>query len=82
MPLNIYTKWSDFRNQLSQLNSLNIPRYIRTHNEHHFQLHGFCNASQWACVYIRSRTANDEFCIKLLYSKTNVAPIKQYLFHD
>ncbi|KAK9678919.1 Pao retrotransposon peptidase [Popillia japonica] len=56
LPIDIYTKWQNLRNELTLLNKIRIPRYIFNSLPVHIELHGFSDASErayGACVYIR-----------------------------
>lgn len=78
--LDIHTRWLKFKDQLNELNNLSIPRCVRIHsNDADFQLHEFCDSSQWAygaCIYIRTQMSENEFRVELLCSKTRVAPLR------
>ncbi|XP_077258485.1 uncharacterized protein LOC143895318 [Temnothorax americanus] len=80
IPLDLHTRWSAFKEQLTALNELRIPRFIKERGEHsRFQIHGFCDASQrayGACLYIRRQIGENEFRVDLWCSKTRVAPLK------
>ncbi|XP_011858081.1 PREDICTED: uncharacterized protein LOC105555666 [Vollenhovia emeryi] len=73
------TKWQNYEKQLKCLNNLAIPRKIVVDRAGLIELHGFADASQrayGACVYLRSSMNNDEFTVRLIASKSRVAPVK------
>ncbi|XP_018405227.1 PREDICTED: uncharacterized protein LOC108781676 [Cyphomyrmex costatus] len=80
VPLNIHTRWVEFRAQLDSLNHLRIPRFVNfSMDTQSTQIHGFCDASQnayGACIYVRTRTAPHEYRSELLCSRSRVAPLK------
>ncbi|XP_037050902.1 uncharacterized protein LOC119084808 isoform X2 [Bradysia coprophila] len=81
LPKNIASVWTEFRNELHQLENIQINRW------NHFgagvkkiEIHGFSDASEKAyaaVIYSRVVNQNDEIHITMLTSKTRVAPIKQ-----
>lgn len=66
--LDLHTRWSALKDQLNELNKLNIPRFVGAHIKYlHFQIHDFVT---WAddrmahiCLYNHRQIANDEFRI-------------------
>lgn len=71
------SQWMGLRQDLSHLQCIQIPRWIGSHKS--IELHGFCDASQWAyaaAVYCRI-TNGDKVITQLIAAKTKVAPIKQ-----
>lgn len=79
VPLEIDTKWRNFRNKLVELNTLRIPRRICCDKSIHTEIHGFCDASleaYGACVYIRSVNKQGDIQVRLLTAKSKVAPLK------
>ncbi|XP_011858761.1 PREDICTED: uncharacterized protein LOC105556289 [Vollenhovia emeryi] len=56
-----------------------IPRRILCDEPRSIELHGFCDASEQAygaCLYFRTTDANQQHHIRLLCSKSRVAPLK------
>jgi len=79
LPSALHTTWISFREQISELNQLKVPRRVRTEDCARLELHGFSDASQnayGACVYVRSITNDKEIQVQLLCAKTRVAPLK------
>ncbi|XP_036150741.1 uncharacterized protein LOC118648525 [Monomorium pharaonis] len=80
VPQAVYTRWSTFKNQLIELNQLTIPRRVKfSANNRMIQVHGFCDASQYAygaCIYVRTKLKNGDYQCELLGSKSRVAPLK------
>ncbi|UYV85114.1 hypothetical protein LAZ67_X004615 [Cordylochernes scorpioides] len=72
--------WTKFRKELNFIGSLRIPRWLGLgRNTQGVQLHGFGDASEdayAAAVYIRIPT-DDGVSVKLLASKTKLAPIRK-----
>ncbi|XP_031338175.1 uncharacterized protein LOC116167075 [Photinus pyralis] len=73
-------KWKNFYSQLNLLAQVKIPRYIGLSPSNRLcELHGFSDASEQAysaVLYIRVSNNNDLSTVRLLVSKTKVAPLK------
>lgn len=57
VPIDLYEKWINFREQLHVLNSIQIPRHVTCSNPVSVEIHGFCDSSNSAygsSIYIRS----------------------------
>lgn len=80
VPMNIHSRWLDYKTQMSKLSELRIPRMIGlTIYALEVQFHGFADASQYAygaCCYIRIRDAQKYVQTRLLACKSRVAPAK------
>ncbi|XP_044578945.1 uncharacterized protein LOC123261417 [Cotesia glomerata] len=79
VPIEIHSSWSDFRGQLPLIEKLHFPRGMTLPNVIKSQLHGFCDASEnayGACLYLRSIDSKGQVCIRLISSKSRVAPVK------
>lgn len=79
LPNSIHTEWINYQEQLKILNNLEFNRNIRLVDNHHVQLHGFCDASQkayGACLYTRSVDQQGKIIIELICAKSRVAPLK------
>ena len=67
--------------QLPLLGNIRIERKVVINGTPtDIQLHGFCDASEkgyGACIYLRSRTFNEDPVVKLLCAKPRVAPLKE-----
>ncbi|XP_055589427.1 uncharacterized protein LOC129741706 [Uranotaenia lowii] len=72
--------WSEYRRCLLQLSSLSIPRWLGCSKDlASSQLHGFCDASEQAygaCLYMRSVTNDGSISVRLITSKSRVAPLE------
>ncbi|XP_072384596.1 uncharacterized protein [Diabrotica undecimpunctata] len=80
VPVSIHTKWLIFKDQLSLLNNLKIPRHVICSNHILLELHGFSDASEQAygaCIYTRSINSSGEVTVQLLCAKSKVAPLKK-----
>ncbi|XP_018359963.1 PREDICTED: uncharacterized protein LOC108759145 [Trachymyrmex cornetzi] len=80
VPVNIHSRWLDYKTQISKLVELRIPRMIGpTMETLEVQFHGFADASQHAygaCCYLRIRNSHNDCHTHLLASKSRVAPAK------
>ena len=79
VPLNLHTRWLHFRDQLLELNSLEIKRCVLIKEPNLIELHGFADSSQrayGACVYVRSLNADGDISVNLLCAKSRVVPLK------
>ena len=79
---NWLSKWTSFLSELESLNKVRIPRcyFITTSKPNSVQLHGFSDASKQAytaVAYLRSYYNNGRVAVRLLCSKTRVAPAKE-----
>jgi len=79
---NWLAKWTLFNDSSSDRNKVRIPRcyFITTSKPNSVQLHGFSDASKQAyatVAYLRSSYDNGRVAVRLLCSKTRVAPVKQ-----
>ncbi|XP_050675186.1 uncharacterized protein LOC126972451 isoform X2 [Leptidea sinapis] len=71
--------FSNFVASLISLNSLRIPRWVCTNNVLLLELHTFSDASErayGACVYVRAVNMNGKIQVRLLTSRSKVAPLK------
>lgn len=80
IPLDIHTAWTTFESQLQMLRNLKIPRHVMPDTPpRQIQVHGFCDASEQAygaCIYIRCIDLAENTTVRLLCSKSRVAPLK------
>ena len=79
-PEELLTTWTSWRKQLSSLTNHPIPRYVADGPSQVIdrQLHDFCDASTVAyggVVYLRLLHANATTSVRLMTSKTRVAPL-------
>ncbi|XP_046392228.1 uncharacterized protein LOC124160418 [Ischnura elegans] len=80
LPAELHSKWLDFRESFRCLNDLRLPRRVIAKNCSVYEIHGFCDASEsayGACVYVRSIKSDGKFMMRLLCSKSRVAPLKK-----
>lgn len=78
IPINLQDKWVKFREELMELNDLEIPRHIKCSNPVRLELHGFSDASLDAygtCLYVRSIDQYGTIIVHLLCAKSKVAPL-------
>ncbi|XP_062707726.1 uncharacterized protein LOC134288058 [Aedes albopictus] len=72
--------WYEFRRQLQQMESIKISRCVLPlSNTISVDLLGFSDASEKgyeACLYLKSRNIQGQIAIRLLCSKSHVAPLK------
>ncbi|XP_049886980.1 uncharacterized protein LOC126381551 [Pectinophora gossypiella] len=79
VPEDVVCIWNRFASNLSVLSSLRVPRYVTCDDPIHTELHIFTDASQTAygaCAYIRTITADGNVCVRLLFAKGKVTPLK------
>ncbi|XP_055634106.1 uncharacterized protein LOC129774399 [Toxorhynchites rutilus septentrionalis] len=76
---NYHLRWINFRNNLSDLAKLEIPRWMMTSFTNECtEYHGFCDASErayGACIYVRTISSDGSIYVRLLTAKSKVAPI-------
>lgn len=73
----LHHAWQIYREELNQLKSCEVERFVLLPNVTNVELHGFCDASQsayGACLFMRSVTQG-EIRVRLLCSKSKVAPL-------
>ena len=59
---------------------LSIPRWTATRSSAQVEIHGFCDASEkayGACLYMRTTEPSGDTKVRLLCSKSRVAPLKR-----
>ncbi|XP_070517413.1 uncharacterized protein [Cardiocondyla obscurior] len=79
LPQSIHTQWSEFCHQLKNMRCISFDRRVICKEYNNVQIHDFCDASNngyGACLYVRSIANNGEVFIKLICSKSRVAPLK------
>ncbi|GBN50878.1 hypothetical protein AVEN_270062-1 [Araneus ventricosus] len=79
LPLKENTEWQSFLNSLKFVNLINVPRWIRSEQCISVELHGFADASELAygaVIYVKSISSYGGSEVKLLISKSRVAPLK------
>nr|CAI5818309.1 unnamed protein product [Callosobruchus analis] len=79
LPSDLDAKWRTFREQLKLLNLLKIPRIFVCEAYTRIEMHGFSDAAleaYGACIYLRSEDSMGNVTVRLVCSKTRVAPLK------
>ncbi|XP_043267646.1 uncharacterized protein [Venturia canescens] len=80
LPERLQLRWWQFRESLSDLPLISLPRWLHSSPTDSVELHGFSDASQLAMaavVYLRSTSSDGSTSVTLLASKTRVAPLKR-----
>ncbi|XP_058817170.1 uncharacterized protein LOC131680476 [Topomyia yanbarensis] len=72
--------WHEYRRNLAGLDSLSVLQWVGSiSSSAAVEIHGFCDASELAygaCVYIRTVTEAGSVAVRLLTSKSRVAPLE------
>lgn len=80
LPTQYIERWTEYRNNLVQLNNIRIPRHILPKSTIvNLQLHNFSDSSErayGACSYFRALDCNGIISVHLICGKSRVAPIK------
>ena len=79
LPDSIIEEWKEFREGLSDLERLEVPRWLQTKHDCKYEIHGFCDASSAAyaaAVYLRVISDDGSVKVNLVTSKSKVAPLK------
>ncbi|XP_075150742.1 uncharacterized protein LOC142224843 [Haematobia irritans] len=72
-------RWFAFLDDYSEIERIEIPRWVGFSPDHEVQLHAFCDASEKAyaaSLYVRIKNAPGDYVTHLLAARTKVAPIK------
>ncbi|XP_062713829.1 uncharacterized protein LOC134290668 [Aedes albopictus] len=72
--------WLRLRNSLVAVRDIKIPRPVTGPAYESLELHGFADASgiaYGACLYVRSILPNDRCVVRLLCSKSKIAPLQE-----
>ncbi|XP_058796322.1 uncharacterized protein LOC131667121 [Phymastichus coffea] len=78
LPQDIHTKWKSFVLQSSLLKQVSFPRHFLIPNPTRIELHGFCDACNYgygACLLLKSVDSSNNVIIRLICSKSRVAPL-------
>ncbi|XP_015121522.1 uncharacterized protein LOC107044229 [Diachasma alloeum] len=78
LPQEVHTKWTSLALQSPRLQEISFSRQILISNLSRIEIHGFCDASihaYGACLYIKSSNSQGDVLIKLVCSKSRVAPL-------
>uniref|UniRef100_A0A2H1WI74 SFRICE_041182 n=1 Tax=Spodoptera frugiperda TaxID=7108 RepID=A0A2H1WI74_SPOFR len=76
----VVQEWNTYREELTLLTKVRIPRWLRSKFKDKLELHGFSDTSKIAysaVVYLRVPNAVDGVHVSLLVARTRVVPIKQ-----
>ncbi|GFV75166.1 integrase catalytic domain-containing protein [Trichonephila clavipes] len=79
LPSNLVSYWKSFIDALESINCLDIPRYCLQDKSIRTELHGFSDSSEkayGAALYLRCINTSGEISVRLLCSKSKVAPLK------
>ncbi|GFR19845.1 integrase catalytic domain-containing protein [Trichonephila clavata] len=79
LPSNLVSYWKSFIDALESINCLNIPRYCLQDKSIRTELHGFSDSSEkayGAALYLRCIDSSGQISVRLLCSKSKVAPLK------
>ncbi|GFW22530.1 integrase catalytic domain-containing protein [Trichonephila clavipes] len=79
LPAEEYREWQQFLVSLENINNIEIPRRILVSFPEVIEIHGFADASErcyGAAVYCKSKNLKSETLVRLITSKSRVAPIK------
>ncbi|GFS50441.1 uncharacterized protein TNCV_2022461 [Trichonephila clavipes] len=79
LPAEEYREWQQFLVSLENINNIEIPRRILVTFPEVTEIHGFADASErcyGAAVYCKSKNLKSETLVRLITSKSRVAPIK------
>ncbi|XP_015120547.1 uncharacterized protein LOC107043528 [Diachasma alloeum] len=80
VPEQVAQRWKSFRNDLTLLSKLSVPRCLGLLQNSSIEIHGFSDASvlaMSAVVYLKIVNGDEESRISLVCAKTKVAPLKR-----
>ena len=78
LPQEIHTKWKLLAEQLPMFQGFSIPRQFLSPDPVQIELHGFCDACAYgygACIFARCSNSQGIVTIRLVCSKSRVAPL-------
>ncbi|GFV60042.1 DUF1758 domain-containing protein [Trichonephila clavipes] len=79
LPSNLVSYWKSFIDALESINCIDIPRYCLQDKSIRTELHGFSDSSEkayGAALYLRFINTSGQISVRLLCSKSKVAPLK------
>lgn len=79
VPESITESWYSFISMIDVLKEIRVPRFVRSENCEHTEVHMFSDASEnayGACAYVRTYSENSQVVVKLLCAKSKVSPLK------
>jgi hypothetical protein len=77
LPVHLQQEWNQMHQTIPQLSQIKINRKVICSNATRIQIHGFCDSSEGACLYIRSTDNRGKTSCELLCSTSKVSPLKQ-----
>lgn len=80
IPIELLEQWRAYKENISAVSSIRIPRWTQLSPQRKIQLHIFTDASEaamGAVVYQRVIDNNGEVSVSLVISKSKVAPVKK-----
>lgn len=80
LPHDLADKWQKFVSHAQEISNIQIPRALHLDSNRTIELHGFSDASERgyaAAVYLKCQSTSYDVTIRLLLSKTRVAPLKR-----
>nr|XP_031836768.1 uncharacterized protein LOC116428795 [Nomia melanderi] len=75
----MHTQWAAFREEMTDISSIVVPRRVIANDAIQIELHVFSDASERAyggCIYLRTVDTADNVTVRLLCSKSRVAPLR------
>jgi len=79
VPPDIASEWKKLTETMPFVKDIKIPRFLLADSNNQFQLHGFSDSSEKAysaVIYCRSVSDDEKITVRLIISKTRVAPLK------
>lgn len=76
---NLLADWLQLRGSFERVSDIRIPRPVISSDFESLELHGFADASgvaYGACLYVRSIHSNGSCVVRLLCSKSKIAPLQ------
>ncbi|XP_018368805.1 PREDICTED: uncharacterized protein LOC108764898 [Trachymyrmex cornetzi] len=79
LPSEFMLEWNSYKERLEVMEEIQVPRQVVIKNAIKVEMHGFCDASQvayGACIYLCSIDTTEKRTVRLLTSKSRIAPMK------
>ncbi|XP_050296650.1 uncharacterized protein LOC126736367 [Anthonomus grandis grandis] len=79
LPIELHSQWCEYKKQLFNINTIQIPRQVLIKGANLVELHGFSDSSEsaYGCsVYLRSINNVGAIDCRLYFAKTRVAPVQ------
>ncbi|XP_018405239.1 PREDICTED: uncharacterized protein LOC108781684 [Cyphomyrmex costatus] len=79
LPSEFVSEWNAYKERLETMEEIQIPRQAVIKGVIEVEMHGFCDASQvayGACIYLCSKDSTEKRTVRLLTSKSRIAPMK------